>query len=60
MVVAGLPVTDPIPFLLFMIAPVLMPWLIWSILRDHSVIQRDLPDHAEWGYQDQEDLRSRE
>ena len=48
MVVAGLPVTDPIPFLLFMIAPVLMLWLVWSILRDHSVIPRDLPERAEW------------
>lgn len=47
MVVAGLPVTDPIPFLLFMIAPVLMLWLVWSILRDHSVIPRALPERAE-------------
>jgi hypothetical protein len=46
MVVAGLPVPDPIPFLLFMIAPVLMLWLVWSILRDLSVIPRDLPERC--------------
>ncbi|MBK9514668.1 MAG: hypothetical protein IPO05_13830 [Flavobacteriales bacterium] len=60
MLVAGLPVPDPIPFLLYRVAPVLMLWLVWANLRDLSVIPRDLPERSEWGYQDQEDLRSRE
>jgi hypothetical protein len=60
MLVAGLPVPDLVLLLLFMAAPVLMIWLVWTVLHDRSVAMRDLPDGAEWGYQDRVDLPRKE
>jgi hypothetical protein len=56
MLVAAIHVPEWVPMLLFAAAPVLMGWLVWSVLHDRSVSMRDLPDGVEWGYQDREDL----
>ena len=60
MLVAGLNVPDWIPLLLFTASPILMVWLVWAVLRDRSMVMRDLPEGAEWGYQDRVDLPRKE
>lgn len=44
---------------LFLLGPLAVLWLVWSVLRDTSVPQPVLPAEAEWGYQDRADLRIR-
>jgi hypothetical protein len=33
-----------------------MIWLVWTVLHDTKVSQRDLSPGAEWGYQDRSDI----
>ena len=50
---------DPPPwvyFSLFAAGPFLMGWLVWTVLHDTKVSQRDLSPGAEWGYQDHSDI----
>lgn len=42
---------------LFITGPVLVLWMVWKVLHDHSVPMRELEGEEQWGYQDKPDLR---
>jgi hypothetical protein len=39
-------------FILFMLSPFAMGWLVITVLKDKSVPTRDLEEDEEWGYND--------
>ncbi len=42
---------------LFLSGPVLVVWMVYSVLRDNSLAMRDLGEGDEWGYQDRPEIR---
>lgn len=42
---------------LFITGPLLVLWMVWQVLNDHTVPMRDLEGDEHWGYQDKPDLR---
>jgi hypothetical protein len=42
---------------IWLLGPGLVLWMVVYVLKDRSVLVRDLGDGEEWGYQDRPDLR---
>lgn len=43
--------------LLFLLSQILVIWMVVSILKDPAGQGRELPEGAEWGYEDRPDIR---
>lgn len=47
-----------LPGLIFALSPLLVIWMVISVLKDKSVKVPDLEDYEHWGYQDRPDLKN--
>jgi len=44
----------PVAYFIFCISPVLLIWMVYSVIRHGKYEGRELKDSEEWGYQDKE------
>jgi hypothetical protein len=56
MLVALLELPSWLYFSLFLLAPLLVVWMVYSVLQDRSAPMRELQGDAEWGYRDRPDI----
>jgi hypothetical protein len=45
---------------LFITGPILVVWMVYSVLKDSSLAMRDLGEGDEWGYHDRPEIRPSE